>query len=113
MPGHVFVSPGFDPGFGPAEPATSQNTEVGYGLGKTFKGWTIDNRVRFRGRPKGIKGQPMQMIEGSIRRFERRWGTDYAVVRDSNKQTYDVPLRDLESADAVSLLGDLLDADDD
>lgn len=95
------------------EAANPQQTEVGYDLGKSYRGFSVGNTVTFRDRPKGTKGQPMQRLEGVIRRFERRWGEDFVSVRSHDDQTYDVRLHEVEIADAVTQLGKLTRADND
>jgi hypothetical protein len=95
------------------QPATSQDPEVGYDLGKSYRGFSVGNTVAFYARPKGVKGALRRQIEGVIRRIERRYGDDFAIVRGRDDQTYDVHVVNIEIADAVTQLGKLTDADDD
>ena len=94
------------------QPATGQDTEVGYNLGERYKGFSIGNTVAFFARPKGVKGARRQRIEGIIQLIERRYGDDFVIVRGRDDKTYDVHLANIEIADAVSQLGNLADADD-
>ncbi len=104
MPGREFLSPGWGFEREDYEAAT-------YDLGKSFRGFSVGNVVTFRARPKGIKCQPIQWLEGVIRRIERRWGEEFVSVRGHDDQTYDVRLREAVIADAVTEVVKLTNAD--